>query len=249
MENHAGAKRFPGYIALVAICFLLGFGLTLQIKSVYKNKSVVVDTEMARADQLQKTINDQKDQNDALVKQVQSLQKTVSDYRDQAAKSGDADKTLNDQLTNAEILAGISAVQGPGVTITMNDSKVSASSGTDASAFVIHDIDILQVLNELRDAGAEALSLNGERILATSEVRCAGNVVSVNDNRYAAPFIISAIGKPDQLKSALLMRDGIVDVLSQWGIEVDVATSAKIVINGYSGTPQFNYAKPAKGGD
>ena len=111
--------------------------------------------------------------------------------------------------------------------------------------YLIHDNDLLSVINELRSAGAEAISLNGERILATSEVRCTGAVVTVNGRRYAAPYVIFAIGDPDTLYSALTMRNGVVDILSQWGITVRVTASDQLLIPAYSGTVDYQYAKPA----
>ena len=111
-------------------------------------------------------------------------------------------------------------------------------------SLLIHDNDLLSVINELRSAGAEAISLNGERILATSEVRCTGAVVTVNGRRYAAPYVVFAIGDPDTLYSALTMRNGVVDVLSQWGITVKVTASDQLLIPKYNGTVEYQYAKP-----
>ena len=96
-------------------------------------------------------------------------------------------------------LAGLTSVEGGGVQVTLSDSTQTNNLTENANAYVIHDLDILQVINELRDAGAEAISLNGERVVSTSEVRYAGSTVSINNNRYAAPFVIKAIGDPTNL--------------------------------------------------
>ena len=244
MEKKKIAKNSFGYFTLVIICFILGFALTLQIKSVYKNKSDVTNTEMARADQLQQMLNDAKQQNTVLLNQVDEYKSSLDNFRTEKAKTGDITKALNDQLTKTELMAGVTNVEGTGVVVTMKDSETTVPTGENSNNYIIHDIDILQVLNELRDAGAEALSLNGERILATTEVRCAGNTVSINNKRYSTPFIIRAIGQPDNLKSALLMKDGIVAMLGQWHIDVTVESNPDIIITGYSGTTQYTYAKP-----
>jgi uncharacterized protein YlxW (UPF0749 family) len=244
MGKKTFAKNTFGYFTMVIICFILGFGLTLQIKSVYKNNVEINNTEMARADQLQQMLSDAKQKNADLTKQVYDYKTSLDNFRSEQAKTGDITKSLNDQLTKTELMAGITSVEGPGVTVTMNDSKVSTPKGDNPSNFIIHDIDILQVLNELRDSGAEALSLNGERILSTSEVRCAGNIVSVNNKRYAAPFVIKAIGKSETLMSGLLMKNGIVEMLSQWNIDVIVEANTDLIISGYSGTTEYTYAKP-----
>ena len=135
-------------------------------------------------------------------------------------------------------------MEGPGVAVGVRDSTAVNVTGDEAD-YLIHDNDIMSVINELRSAGAEAISLNGERILATSEVRCTGAVVTVNGRRYAAPYIIMAIGDKDTLYGALTMRNGVVDVLGQWKIEVKVTMSDKLLIPKYSGAVEFRYAAPA----
>ena len=131
-------------------------------------------------------------------------------------------------------------VEGPGVSVILSDSKAENTTGDEAD-YLIHDSDLLSVINELRDAGAQAISFNGERILSTSEVRCAGSVVMVNGKRFAAPFIIYAIGDPTTLYNALTMRGGVVDVLSQWKINVTVQMSEKLLIEKYTGTIPTDY--------
>ena len=107
----------------------------------------------------------------------------------------------------------------------------------------MHQDDILRILNELRSAGAEALSVNDQRVLATSEIRCAGNTVSINNTRTAAPFVIKAIGDPEQLESGIKMRGGIFDDLSPWiSIELKKVTD-DIVIPAYAGKIEFKHAK------
>ena len=164
-------------------------------------------------------------------------------YREQAASGEAGSQALKAELEQLEITAGLTDVEGPGVTIILEDSSQANVTGNEAD-YLIHDNDLLSVINELRSAGAEAISLNGERILATSEVRCTGAVVTVNGRRYAAPYVVFAIGDPDTLYSALTMRNGVVDVLSQWGITVKVTASDQLLIPKYNGTVEYQYAKP-----
>ena len=81
--------------------------------------------------------------------------------------------------------------------------------------------------------------------MATTEIRCAGSVVIVNGRRYTAPFVFNAIGAPDTLYSALTMRNGVVDVLGQWKIEVKVTPSEMLTVPAYNGVIDFQYAKPS----
>lgn len=236
-ESVGGHQTVWARVMLPAVCLILGFGITLQIRSVRRTQSAVAGADLTRAEELQNQLSAQKSKNDELTNEIAGLQKKIA-----------GSSAAGAQLTQAEMMAGLVDVRGPGLTVTMRDSALTPPAGQNASAFVIHDSDILSVLNELRDAGAEALSINDERILSTSEVRCAGNTLSVNNNRYAAPFVIRAIGDKDKLRSALLMKGGVVDVLSQWGIGVDIAPGDSILVKAYAGIPDYKYAKPANGG-
>ena len=135
------------------------------------------------------------------------------------------------------------AVEGEGIIITMNDSASLANNGENPNLYVIHDDDILRVINELRAAGAEAISINGQRLTATSEIRCAGPTLSVNNIRSAAPFEISAIGDKKNLANAVKMRGGVAETLSVWGIALDIKIADKILIPAYNGTTKNLYAK------
>jgi uncharacterized protein YlxW (UPF0749 family) len=103
-----------------------------------------------------------------------------------SSKSSDYSKLLAKQLERAEIMAGLTAVEGSGIIVTLRDSTTQSTNTTDPNLYVVHDTDILWIINELRDAGAEAIQLNGERIISTTEIRCAGSTVSVNNNSIRA---------------------------------------------------------------
>jgi len=179
----------------------------------------------------------QQERADKLQAQVDALQEELTQAR-LAAAAGDGS-----ELLRLKTMAGLTDVQGPGVSVIMDDSEWTNTSGNEAD-YLIHDSDLLDVINELRAAGAEALSLNGERLLATSEVRCAGPVVTVNGVQKAAPFTIFAIGDPETLSNALTMRNGVVDILSQWGIRVKVTPCDELSIPGYTGHLSMNYLQP-----
>lgn len=232
-------------VSLTVICLLLGFIIALQLRSVTKN-NVLESTENLRADEIQVLLNEERLRSETLSRELLEYKTNLEQYRDEAAQSGDYASVLAKQLETAEILSGQVAVEGPGVIVTMQESKRVTSE--DPMNDVIHDGDILQVINELCDAGAEALSLNDERILATSEIRCAGATVSINNNRYGAPFVIKAIGDPKNLEAALSMRHGVIEVLASWGIDVTLVKSNRIQINAYSGPAAFKYAVPVQKG-
>lgn len=231
-----------GELAVMAVCVVVGFLLAAQLRGV-QLAGAADATNASRLETLQSLYNDVVEERDGLTEQVGQLQSELELYRQQAASGDEGSEALKTELEQMEITAGLTDVEGPGVTVVLEDSTQANVTGDEAD-YLIHDNDIMSVINELRSAGAEAISLNGERILATSEVRCTGAVVTVNGRRYAAPYVIFAIGDPDTLYSALTMRNGVVDILSQWGITVRVTASDQLLIPAYSGTVDYQYAKP-----
>ncbi len=235
-----------GSIAIATICMLLTFMLTWQFRSVTASGGLTNDTARARADQLQTQLINEQEKSEALLHQLLAYQEELKEFSEKAEKSGGYAEVLAHQLEQAMILSGQASVQGPGVIVKLSDSRRPNTTGMDENNYVIHDEDLLKVINELRDAGAEAIAVNGERILATSEVRCAGSIVSINNKRFSAPYTVSAIGSSDELYNALTMRQGVVDLLAVWGIQCDVSRALSVTIKGYEGALEYKYAKPMK---
>ena len=235
-------KRKRGELAVVAAFLVLGFLLAVQLKSVRLHTAVDA-TSASRLETLQTLYNDLVNERDGLQEQLATAQKELADYRS-AAASGDGSEALKTEVEYLSMVAGLTDVEGPGVMVILQDSTAANTSG-DENDYLIHDSDLLSVVNELRDAGAQALSLNGQRILATSEIRCAGSVVLINGQRVAAPFVLYAIGDPTTLYNALTMRGGVVDVLSQWKIQVSVTMSDKLLIEKYTGAIDTDHLSPA----
>ena len=96
--------------------------------------------------------------------------------------------------------------------------------------------------DELRAAGAEAISVNGQRLTGVSEIRCAGPTLSVNNVRSSAPFEIRAIGEKKSLENSLRMRGGVVETLGVWGIQLDITASDDVYIPPYRGSIRQTYA-------
>ena len=239
-------KIHKGTVAVAVVCFLMGFAIILQLRSV-KSHQDTGNVESVRLEALQTELNNEKAKNESLYQQLVEYMNDINEYKQQASDSSGYAGVLADQLERAELLAGLTEVEGPGVIVTVTDSKTKANNNqVDQSLYAVHQDDLLRIINELCDADAEALSLNNERLIATSEIRCAGSTVSVNNNRYAAPFVIKAIGNPDNLEGALTMRDGVVDSLAAWGIEVNIKKNNKITSPRYSGKMTFDNAAPVK---
>lgn len=121
-------------------------------------------------------------------------------------------KALNDSLQEVKILAGLTELEGPGIRVEMRDSKKPAS-GIFPADLIIHDVDVLKVVNELWNAGAEAIAVNNHRVVGGTSFRCVGSVILVDNVRIASPVIIRAIGDPATLQGALELPEGVLSDL------------------------------------
>lgn len=234
------------HFVLVMVCLLLGLLVAVQIRSTGNFTATVPDL---RTSEMRVLLMDAIRQNQTLQTDVDELQEQIRQYEQAVTKGEGAQGILQDELDKARMLAGLAPVEGPGIIITMFDSRKPAAQGEDPSVFIIHDEDILKLTNVLFASGAEAVAVNDQRLLATSEIHCAGPSISINNTRIAAPFVISAIGNSEVLESSLEMRGGIVETLAYFGIEIVIKRHSVIFIPGFSRTVRFEWAKPAlKGG-
>jgi len=186
-------------------------------------------------------------------KQVErDLANLVEEADDLAAKLEEAGKgrteaavVLESELTKVKLYAGLTQMVGPGVEVVLDNPPGTTGHGSSPGLFNVRDEDLLKVINDLRGAGAEVIAVNDQRILATSEVRLAGNHININLARLSPPYKIHAIGNAGVLKSSLEIRGGLVEYLSANGIIINVQTSDSIIVPAYTGGLRFDYSKHA----
>ncbi len=232
-------KNIGQQVSLALICLLLGFTISLQLKSVRLIRST--PTENLRATELQAQLNAEMELNQSLTKNLEEAKRHINEFRKNSVDSGAISELIYEQLDNAENLAGLTPLAGPGVTVTLADAK-NVSSTTLPEDTIIHDSDIRTVVNELLASGAEAISINGQRIVSTSSIRCVGPTVIVNNTRLSSPFTITAIGDSKTLEAGLIIKGGVVDALTPWGINITITKLSKVTVPAYSGITEFKYA-------
>lgn len=127
-------------------------------------------------------------------------------------------------------LAGMTDEIGPGIKITLEDARYRKRSDIPIERLIIHERDLLLMRNELFAAGAVAMAINGERIVATTEIRCVGPVIRINGRSTVPPYVIEAAGEPDVLKQSVLMMGGVADFLSSEDLKVDVEIIDELLI-------------------
>ncbi|MDD2585282.1 MAG: DUF881 domain-containing protein [Syntrophomonadaceae bacterium] len=224
-------------VSIAVVCLVLGIMLAVQFKT---TQSLNTDLVPARVEELTQKLNTVTNERDTLGEEVLSLREKLKNVREDNQAMAD----LQEELQKANMVAGLVSLEGPGVIVTLNDSTRNLQAGENSNALIIHDSDLLMVVNELKASGAEAISINGERLTSMSEIRCAGTLILVNWAKIGPPFEIKAIGNPDMLESGLLIKNGFVESLKYLGIQVHIQKSEEVEIPAYSGRMDFTFAKP-----
>lgn len=147
--------------------------------------------------------------------------------------------------------AGLTALEGPGLTVTLEDApeSIRESAGDQVSDAIVHQQDIQAVANALWAGGAEAMTLQGQRVVSTTGIKCVGNTVLLHGVTYSPPYVVSAIGDPDELRDSLESSPYIqayLDAVAQWRLGWDVQVEESIEAPAYAGTIDMRHARAAE---
>jgi len=234
-------KSFKAQFAVALVCVVLGLMLAYQFRAVKSYSNLAVSKQV---EDLSSQLNEAKKQKEDLEKSILELEKKIEEYEQNAASSSAYANSLKKELDNVRILAGQTNVEGPGVIITVEPMKGIDMSGSVAVSFV----HLLPIINELNASGAEAIMINNQRIVSTTQIRDAGSMIIINSVRLSAfdKFEIKAIGDPTTLEVAINLPGGVKDELSYYGIDVRTQKSDNIVVLKHNKVIEFKYAKPSK---
>lgn len=188
-------------------------------------------------------------------KQIADTQANLAKYQKAAEDESGTAKLLSKDLQKANMLSGLVAATGPGVIVTLRDSKNPPPKPADMSNesyveliryYIIHDQDVQVVLNELKVAGAEAIAVNDQRVVSTTAVRCIGSVVMVNNvQTNGSPVKISAIGDPEVLFAALTMTGGVSHQFINDPTMFGIDKAKSLTLPAYAGATPIRFAQPA----
>lgn len=183
-----------------------------------------------------------KEKYDLAYDNLETKESKLEKLRESASKSSETSENVKTDLGKNNMALGLTEVIGKGITITLKDAEVAINK-LDLSSSLVHYSDLIEVANALKNAGAEAISINGERIVNPTAIACAGNIIKINNEKVGVPFVINAIGSPEKLYGALTMLGGYIDKLKDDGVTVDIEKKDSITIPKYDGVYKFEYAK------
>ncbi|SEC35872.1 Uncharacterized conserved protein YlxW, UPF0749 family [Streptomyces misionensis] len=216
-------------LIVALLLFGLGFGLAVQVAS---NSDTDSALRGARQEDLVRILDELDSRTQRLEDERQGLEKQRQELQSSSDQAAEARRQTAEKERQLGILAGTVAAQGPGITMTIEDTKGTVQSDM-----------LLDTIQELRAAGAEAIQVNGVRVVANTYFADAGRSVSVDGNKINAPYRFKVIGKPQDLEPALNIPGGVVQTLEKEQATVSVAQSGKIVVDALRQAKQPDYAR------
>lgn len=214
--------RYMLFAVLVGISVSLFWNLSKSDKYISARNLFTLDNEL---NTLRREVEVLEEWRMRLESQLSAAEYSFSGLKEQY------EEVLGEELAELCALAGYSDVAGPGIVIIIQDGERELFNNESANNLIVHDSDLTAIVEELRNAGAEAISINDERIiLERTPVRCVGPVIMVGGVQLAPPFIIKAIGDRKVLAATMNMQGGLLDSLRFWGLRVEMNTAKHIEI-------------------
>ncbi len=242
------------FVVVSIICVFLGFFTALAVQSDGPAIEMENIGSIKTVEKLLKQRDHYDEKKEELLGELKEKEKKLSQLERQVANWDNNPEDIEKQLLDLRMMSGLIDMQGPGIEITLNDRKkedIIYSNPGLIENYIVHDSDLLNVVNELRAAGAEAISINDVRIIETSRISCGGPTINVGkDERFVPPFKIRAIGNPDELANFFKEEDSIYHILDAWGLEFTIKKSDDIYIPRYIyGDLDYKYANIVKEGE
>jgi uncharacterized protein YlxW (UPF0749 family) len=227
-----------GRLATAAVCLVAGLLVTV---SAWNARGT--DLRPGRNTDLVSLVQSQSRRNTELAERLSAVRQDV----DQLTRDGGQGSDLQPQLDRQASAAGLRAVVGPAVTVTLDDApETVAADGVDADLLVVHQQDIQAVVNALWSGGAEAMTIQGQRVISTTGVKCVGNTVVLHGIPYAPPYVISALGDQTRLLAALA-QSSYVRIYRQYvdayGLQYQERVSARAQFPAHLGSLDLEYAQ------
>lgn len=222
--------------------FILSFAICLQIKTI-KNTELITD-KTSNNTGLRDSAIKWKEKYDEIIKNIEDANVNLNNIRSEALKDSPEAIENEKKLHENNILLGLTDVHGTGVIITLKDSEYATGKNIgiteDIKNYLVHDANLREIIRILKNSGAEAISINDQRIISSTAIICSGNVIRVNDEKVGSPFTIKAIGSSEFMYGSLSET---IKRLNKLGITVEIEKKDDIEISKFNGTIRQEYVK------
>ncbi|MDD2484743.1 MAG: DUF881 domain-containing protein [Eubacteriales bacterium] len=236
-------KNKGGIPVIGVLALLIGLLISVQIGTA-ESSDVGGLIPVAKAAGLEQELKELRAEKETIMQEYLDLEARLKEIEEQNSSEDALMQSMGGEIEKYKMSAGIVDVKGPGVIVTVDDPIPTEENPGDGYSTIMLRYDLLlSLVNKLKDAGAEAISINGQRIITSTEISLAGDNVNINAVPTAPPYTIKAIGNPDTIESTLTIRYGIVETMrNNYALRVDISQEKELTISRYSGVIKFRYA-------
>ena len=173
---------------------------------------------------------------------LEGKEKELEEVRLNAVANNEIDTQNEAEIKNNEMLLGLTEVSGQGVIITLDENReVNPEEVLNISGYLVHEEDLLYIVNELFNSGADAVAINDQRIVNTTSIICDGNIIRINGKMVGVPITIKAVGFPERMEYALSRPGGYLQKMANDGVVVYTERSENITVPKYEGVYSYEY--------
>ena len=217
-------KKFGKALVFGILCLILTFAITVQLRVSSLSESESSQTKIT--DKLKDEIFRLNDENVKLAEKFQNTTSELDDARNQAAQNDSSSKDTSELIKKYTIVSGKTDVTGQGIIIKYKPSD------NEAKADMVKDL--RDIVNEIKNAGAEAIEINNQRIVGTTAIEMVKNKIEINDIEVSENFIIKAIGDSNLMYSGLIRPGGTIENIRESGVSIEINSENTIKINKYN---------------
>ena len=219
-------------ICVACTALILTMIMFTQFKTVDETDITAIET--MRETELRAELASWKEKYEEVEVKLEEVDSKINEYRQELDNDANTSNVLQGEVKEAETYLGYTSLQGQGIIVTLKDKDDK----------IVNYSHLLQLVNELNEAGAEAISINDERIVSMSEIiTVKDKIIRINEKKVAGPFTVKAIGDKKYFESALSIKGGYMDLMGAEGIEISYIVEDNVIVPAYEGEQKFEYAK------
>lgn len=211
MNKFFFTRRRP--ILFSVVFLVIGFILAFSYRTIGNEaQQEQVSSSLIAEETYREDLIEQQERNRELSDEIGVKQEEIQAFERSFITQEEDHAHLVDEAKDLRLLLGVVPAKGQGIRVTLMDAEYDPIV-QNPNDYIVHESHIFKVINELKIAGAQGISINGQRIKENSYIKCTGPVITVDDKTFPAPFVIEAIGEMDILHESLHLKGGVIDRL------------------------------------
>ena len=233
MKNNIKKGKITMVITIGIACFVLALVMTMQFKIV--NETDITSIENMREAELRTELANWKSKYEETNQKYEETIEKIEEYKTKSASNEETEEIMEEELEQVDMSLGKTDLQGEGIEVILRETDNEEIARINAD-------DLLVIVNSLKMAGAEAISINEERIInMTDVVDISETFIKINGKRILSPYIIKAVGNSSHLESALTGNGGHLDEMKKIGQDVSIQKLNKVKILKYNEEIKIKY--------